>query len=101
MANAKLLLVLHLLHDKSQSSHGKPPRNEETHICHWSDTKNWHPKGQLISKCPYEKPRKQSLSSCKQNIDSLEVVNFQGRNIFFGILSKLIFHKDILKLTDL
>ena len=39
---------------------------------------------------------KQSLSSCKQNIDSLEVVNFKGRNIFFGI-----FHKDILKLTDL
>ena len=51
---------------------------------------------------------KQSLSSCKQNIDSfcvnLEVVNFQDRNlrnIFVGILSKLIFHKDILKLTDL
>ena len=32
---------------------------------------------------------------------NLEVVNFQGRNIFVGILSKLIFHKDILKLTDL
>ena len=32
---------------------------------------------------------------------NLEVVNFQGRNIFIGILSKLIFHKDILKLTDL
>ena len=43
---------------------------------------------------------KQSLSSCKQNIDSLFVF-FQGRNIFVGILSKLIFHKDILKLTDL
>ena len=50
---------------------------------------------------------KQSLSSCKQNIDSIFVltlkyiVNFQGRNIFVGIVSKLIFHKDILKLTDL
>ena len=35
---------------------------------------------------------------------NLEVVNFQGRNlrnIFVDILSKLIFHKDILKLTDL
>ena len=32
---------------------------------------------------------------------NLEVVNFQGRNIFVGVLSKLIFHKDILKLTDL
>ena len=32
---------------------------------------------------------------------NLEVVNFPGRNIFVGILSKLIFHKDILKLTDL
>ena len=32
---------------------------------------------------------------------NLEVVNFQGRNIFVGILSKMIFHKDILKLTDL
>ena len=41
---------------------------------------------------------KQSLSSFCVN---LEVVNFQGRNICVGILSKLIFHKDILKLTDL
>ena len=31
---------------------------------------------------------------------NLEVVSFQGRNIFIRILSKLIFHKDILKLTD-
>ena len=80
-------------------------------------------KGQLISKCPYENTNEniskisalevsyfkvttiQSLSSCKQNILSfgvnLEVVNFQGRNILVGILSKLIVHKDILKLTDI
>ena len=49
---------------------------------------------------------KQSLSSCKQNIDfsfcvNLEVVNFQGRNMFVGILSKRQLQKDILKLTDL
>ena len=80
---------------------------------------NAHIKGQLISKCPYEK----SVWTKYQNISkistlktesiflqtehrlsfcvNLEVVNFQGRNIYVGILSKLIFHKDILKLTDL
>ena len=45
-------------------------------------------------------PTEHRLSFCV----NLEVVNFQGRNlrnIFVGILSKLIFHKDILKLTDL
>ena len=39
-----------------------------------------------------------------QNISALEVYYFQGRNlrnIFVGILSKLIFHKDILKISDL
>ena len=41
---------------------------------------------------------------CLQEDRLCFVVNFKGRNlrnIFVGILSKLIFHKDILKLTDL
>ena len=86
-------------------------------------------KGQLISKCPYEKSvwtKYQRKYCCPGNLllqgyyktksiflqtehrlsfcVNLEVVNFHGRNlrnIFVGILSKLIFHKDILKLTDL
>ena len=83
-------------------------------------------KGQLISKCPYEKSvwtKYQRKYFCPGSLllqgyyktesiflqtehrisfcVNLEIVNFQGRNIFVGILSKLMFHKDILKLTDL
>ena len=88
------------------------------YLNNWDKVKCCPFKGQLISKCPYEQsvsskiptigflPWKfttsrlvqNSLSSCKQNILSfcvtLEVVNFQSRNlrnIFIGILDETDF----------